>query len=268
MVVPFGIGGVISARPGGQSGEVLEPVRPFISGVQPSFTGRAGRTPLAGRTIYPQIGPSLTPGQAVTEATGIPVAEGTALFGLPLAALLAKFGPALLAGLGGAALGGILGGGNGGGGDEEGEVGMPVGGPTGVQFPWETPAGEGFIAPWTQQVGLPSGLTGQVGAAYPGAFGGIGVAYSWSTGTAVFFRLMDGRIAVQRKNGVWKIYRPKKHIVLSTNPRLSQLRKFDRAYSRLNKMVSKFKGKPKRVTIGPPTKYLSPVEKKQLMAGA
>ena len=180
--------------------------------------------------------------------------------------LASALAPALLGLLGGTALGGLFGGGD----DPSGETGQAMGAPLreGIRFPWQTPGGEGFIAPWTEQVQLPSGRYGQLGKGYPEAFGGIGVAYSWSTGTAVFFRLMDGRIAVQKKNGVWKLYRPKKHIVLSTNPRLSQLRKFDRAYSRLNKMVSKFKGKPKRVTIGPPTKYLSPVEKAQLRGGA
>ena len=210
---------------------------------------------------------SVGPNQVYDPKTGNILDIQTAQFG-SFGALLAQFGPQILAALGGTALGAGLGGLLGGG--DEGEAGMPSGmtpQPGGLQWPWQTPEGEGFIAPWTEQVALPSGLTGQLGAGYPNAFGGVGVAYSWTTGTAVFFRLMDGRIAVQKKNGVWKIYRPKKHIVLSTNPRLSQLKKFDRAYSRLNKMVKKFKGRPKTVTIGPPTKYLSPVEKAAARAG-
>lgn len=221
-------------------------------------TGRSGRS-----SNGPQVGGN----QVYDPSTGQTYDIQTAQFG-SIAGLLAQFGPQILAALGGTALGAGLGGLLGQGG--EGEAAMPGGvTPQGesLQWPWDTPPGEGFIAPWTEQVTLPGGLTGQLGAEYPNAFGGVGVAYSWSTGTAVFFRLMDGRIAVQKKNGVWKIYRPKKHIVLSTNPRLNQLRKFDRAYSRLNKIVKKFKGRPKTVTIGPPTKYLSPVEKAIAKAG-
>jgi len=178
-----------------------------------------------------------------------------------IAALLAKFGPAILAGLGGTALGGLLGGAGG-----EASIGSGST-PTaeGLKWPWETPKGEGFIAPWTPQVTLPSGLTGQLGAGYAGQ----NVAYSWSTGTAEFFRLTDGRIAVQKKNGVWKLYRPAKHIVIPRDPKIGTLL---RAHKKVNKMVSRLASKVPRksrksIVYGPEA-YLSPVERKALKVGA
>lgn len=59
------------------------------------------------------------------------------------------------------------------------------------------------------------------------------VAYKWNTGTAVFYRLIDGRIAVRKRNGVWRVYRPAKHIVLSRNPRVGQLLKADKQLTRM-----------------------------------
>lgn len=67
----------------------------------------------------------------------------------------------------------------------------------------------------------------------------IGVAYTWNTGTAVFYRLLDGRIAVQRRNGTWKVYRPKKHIVVPTNPRIGTLIRADKRIKRLMKGIQK-----------------------------
>lgn len=64
------------------------------------------------------------------------------------------------------------------------------------------------------------------------------VAYEWDTKTAHFYRLTDGRIAVQRRNGLWKIYRPAKHIVISHNPRVGTLMRAD---ARLNKLVKGLK---------------------------
>lgn len=63
--------------------------------------------------------------------------------------------------------------------------------------------------------------------------GGANVAYTWNTGTAIFYRLFDGRIAVQKSNGVWKVYRPQKHIVVPRNPRVGT---FNRARKRLDRL--------------------------------
>jgi len=82
-----------------------------------------------------------------------------------------------------------------------------------------------------------------------------------------FFKLIDGRImcwnAAKRE---WKIWRPKKNLVLSANPRLKDLTKLDRIYTRMTKMVRKFAPKPKQVTRQVASKYLSAAERKLLNA--
>ena len=59
------------------------------------------------------------------------------------------------------------------------------------------------------------------------------VAYTWNTGTAIFYRLINGKIAVRKKNGVWKMWYPPKMLVISRNPRLNQ---FNRAAAKLEKI--------------------------------
>jgi len=83
----------------------------------------------------------------------------------------------------------------------------------------------------------------QPGANLPLMFGrGIPrewIAYTWDTGTAIFYRLIDGRIAVQRKNGTWKVYRAKKHIVISSNPRIGTFNKAAKRFDKLEKRLTK-----------------------------
>jgi len=62
------------------------------------------------------------------------------------------------------------------------------------------------------------------------------IAYSWNTGTAVFYRLTNGKIAVQKKNGTWKVYRPKRHIVIPADPKIGTLLK---AHRKVNSLVDK-----------------------------
>ena len=55
-----------------------------------------------------------------------------------------------------------------------------------------------------------------------------------------FFKLIDGRI--MSWNGAkeeWKIWRPKKHVVISNNPRMSQIRKLERLYDRTIRKLAK-----------------------------
>lgn len=88
-----------------------------------------------------------------------------------------------------------------------------------------------------------------IGAIMPGIQTGLGegvpgmpagsVAKSWHTGTARFYMLTDGRIAVQRKNGTWKVYRPQKHIVIPRNPRIGTLIKADKRVDRLMKGLAR-----------------------------
>lgn len=62
----------------------------------------------------------------------------------------------------------------------------------------------------------------------------------------VFAKLVDGRIAVYQLDGTIKTYRPKKHIVIPTNPRLSQVRKLDNAHKRVTKLMKRMVPAPRR----------------------
>lgn len=63
---------------------------------------------------------------------------------------------------------------------------------------------------------------------------GTTIVKVWNTGTAQFARLADGRIAVQKRDGTIKVYRPQKHIVIPRNPRVGTLIRADK---RLNRLV-------------------------------
>lgn len=85
--------------------------------------------------------------------------------------------------------------------------------------------------------------TGRAMARLPGVGGhlppGTTVVKTWSTGTAEFARLLDGRIAVQKKDGTIKVYRPQKHIVIPRNPRVGTLIRADKRLERLVKGLRK-----------------------------
>lgn len=72
------------------------------------------------------------------------------------------------------------------------------------------------------------------------------VAKEWSTGTAQFYLLIDGRIAVySKKKKRWKVYRPQKHIVVPRNPRIGTL---IRADIRTDRLMAKIGKRVRRVT--------------------
>lgn len=91
------------------------------------------------------------------------------------------------------------------------------------------------------------------------------IAKEWNTGTAQFYQLIDGRIAVySKKKRTWKAYRPAKHIVVSRNPRMGTLlkasRRIDKLWGGINKKAGKYM--KKKVVYGIlPSKALSPIEK-------
>lgn len=87
---------------------------------------------------------------------------------------------------------------------------------------------------------LPGIQTG-LGEGVPGFAAGA-IAKSWNTGTAQFYMLTDGRICAQRKNGTWKIYRPKKHIVVPSNPRIGTLIRADKRVDRLMRGLARRAG--------------------------
>jgi len=77
-----------------------------------------------------------------------------------------------------------------------------------------------------------------------------------------FYKLTDGRImCYNNTTRVWKIWRPRKNIVLSSNPRLKDLKKLDRVYQKMQKAVRKFAPRPKQRVPVLTSKYLSPVER-------
>lgn len=156
------------------------------------------------------------------------------------------------------------------------------------------PAAGTALAGWVGA--LPAVATGAIGAAGLGAlgawagglFGGGGaavipgtniplggpflaeppaamIAKEWNTGTAQFYQLIDGRIAVySKKKKTWKAYRPAKHIVVSKNPRMGTLlrasSRIDKLWSGINKKAGKYL--KKKVVYGiPPAAALSKIEK-------
>jgi len=92
-------------------------------------------------------------------------------------------------------------------------------------------------------ISLPHRDTGKSIATLPGVGGLLPakdtVVKVWTTGTANFARLVDGRIAVQRKDGTIKVYRPQKHIVIPRNPRVGTLIRADKRLKRLTKGLRK-----------------------------
>ena len=95
----------------------------------------------------------------------------------------------------------------------------------------------GFYTKLDQALGgyLPGGMTPSQQDIY--AMHG-GVAYSWNTGTATFSRLADGRIAVQKKNGLVKIYRPYKPLVFGKK---TDAKKFIRVAKKHKKIYSELR---------------------------
>jgi len=55
-----------------------------------------------------------------------------------------------------------------------------------------------------------------------------------------FWKLIDGRIMCYNpEKHEWKIWRPKKHIVISSDPRMSNIRKLERTYNRVIRKLAK-----------------------------
>lgn len=162
----------------------------------------------------------------------------------------------------------------------------------GLQFPWETGPGEGFIAPWTRpQVRDEQGMwvtaetrpdlfngAGPAGGPFPGmaagALGGVMVRKIWTNASrdgkipaTVQSVMLTNGIVITRSlvTGEIKKHRPKKHIVISSDPRLSSIKKLDRVQKKISKLVTKYA--PKKKSVQAPSAYLSAAERKMLSAG-
>jgi hypothetical protein len=69
--------------------------------------------------------------------------------------------------------------------------------------------------------------------------GGItDIAYTWNTGTALFARLTDGRIAVQKADGTIKTYRPYHPVVIPKKWKASSMRRVSRALKQQRKTAN------------------------------
>lgn len=103
----------------------------------------------------------------------------------------------------------------------------------GVQYPWETGPGEGFIAPWNREIvqdetgrwvtrsTRPDLFNGASTAVVPAAGGGAmaggfgpQVVKTWAANGWPFAMTSDGRIHTVTKNGIRKSWRPYRSIVL------------------------------------------------------
>lgn len=139
-----------------------------------------------------------------------------------------------------------------------------VAGPS--RSPWEAMmAALGEIIPGEQP------FLGEIRGAPPGIAPGA-VVKTWSTrGVSVtFYKLSDGRIACQKKDGTWKIWRPAKHLVISRNPKVNALLRADKKIDKLMKALARRAGVSRRrarPAARTPYAYLSPVELKQLGRG-
>jgi len=84
-------------------------------------------------------------------------------------------------------------------------IGLGVGIDLATQLP--VIPGESMLVDVFQGGGLGPG-------AGPGGTPGVAVVGTWTANGVKFYRLSDGRLAVQNKMGRWKVWRPKKPIVL------------------------------------------------------
>lgn len=93
----------------------------------------------------------------------------------------------------------------------------------------------------------------QVGAASP--LQSVQVVGSWIANGVTFYRLADGKLAVQNKKGRWKVWRPKRPIVLYSDG-ATNLKTMLRADKALNKQAKKIaamlnRRAPRRKTAAP-----------------
>jgi len=78
------------------------------------------------------------------------------------------------------------------------------------------------------------------GAVVPGGPPSVGMMPGWVANGITFYRLTDGRFAVQRKNGTWKTWKPKKPIVIYASG-AKDIPTFLRAERALTKQATRLK---------------------------
>ena len=81
-----------------------------------------------------------------------------------------------------------------------------------------------------------------------------------------YFMLHDGRcMSYHSPTKGWKIWKPKKHIVISSNPRVKMLSKLNRLNKRVEKMLKPYQPRPPRTKLVP-SRALSSIERAALKA--
>ena len=93
---------------------------------------------------------------------------------------------------------------------------------------------------------------------------GAEVVGSWVSNNVTFYRLKDGKLAVQKKNGTWKVWRPKKPIVLYADG-AKDLKTMLRADKALNKqakalaaMLNRRSPRPRKTPSAPHPMMIQP----------
>ena len=74
----------------------------------------------------------------------------------------------------------------------------------------------------------------------PGGLSPVGVVGTWVANGVTFYRLVDGRLAVQNSKGRWKVWRPRRPIVLFSNG-ASNLKDFIRADAALDRQAKRLR---------------------------
>ncbi len=114
------------------------------------------------------------------------------------------------------------------------KIAMGAAGMAGLDIIFDLP-GPGLrdILPGANGAGLPPGHMD-----IPGVHLGAHVIGSWVANGVMFYRLSDGKLAVQNKRGRWKVWRPKKPIVIMPTG-AGDLRTLLRADTVLNKQAKR-----------------------------
>lgn len=120
----------------------------------------------------------------------------------------------------------------------------------GVQYPWETGPGEGFISPFTRDIvrdeqgqwvsreTRPDLFNGGAAGMLPGVGLGAQVVKTWSAGGWPFAMTSDGKIHTVTKNGIRKSWRPYRSIVLGKKMSTSMAKRAVRKLQSIKKLAN------------------------------
>ena len=138
----------------------------------------------------------------------------------------------------------------------------------GLQFPWETGPGEGFVAPWSETVrdeqgrwvtkqtrpdlfpytgGAGDDVTALVPTTLPASAFGVQVVKTWSANGWPFAMTSDGKIHTVTKSGIRKSWKPYRSVVLGKRPSASMYRRALRKLDQLDKLHSNLKATARRI---------------------